>query len=191
MRHSSSGGHNTKTQYEVSRNNHTLGEPVPFYFMFSAQRQTAKVCLDDRIRLLKSMKNMINNHRRSTMAVQKSKTKLFLPVSRPADKSTQDLALPMDYKNPVFPTAIPRFSSSSPSAIIQIFTSIHITIFERFRASTNQPKCLPPPSRLRPPTPPWEPTDTLTVSSCKVPRCAFALQTGSSNSTSERRHNYF
>lgn len=129
------------------------------------------------------------------MAVQKSQSKMFTTsVSRFTETSSQNLALPMDYKNSSFTSAIPCFSSSSPSAINQIsaiFTTIHFTIFERFRASTNQPKCLPPPSTLRPPTPPWEPTGTPTVSLCKVPGCVFALQTGSSNSTSERRHNYF
>lgn len=99
-------------------------------------------------------------------------------------------------------TSIPTskmLSQASPTssfAIIQIFATfyaIYSTIFERFRASTNQPKCLPPQSTPRLQTPPWEPSTTLTASSCKLvsPGSVFALQTGSSNNGSERRHNYF
>jgi hypothetical protein len=101
------------------------------------------------------------------------------------DITTQNLIQPMDYKDPVCPTAVPRSLPTSSSATIQIFTSIYITILEHLRASINQPKCPPPPRTPlrspRPPTPPWEPTGTLTVSSCKVTGCIFALPTGSAN----------
>lgn len=126
------------------------------------------------------------------MKIHAAQSDLFITMkSRTTDTGTQNRTLLMDYKH-----SIPSFSSSSSSAIIQIttaFYNIYSTIFERFRASTNQTKCLPPPSRPRLPTPPWEPTATPTASSCKVthPGSVFALQTGNSRSTSERRHNYF
>lgn len=131
------------------------------------------------------------------MAIDEAQKHLFIvKKSRPSDIGTQNRTLLMDYKNPASPCVIPGCSSSSLSVITKItitFFTIYTSIFEHFRASTNQPKCLPPPSRPKLPTPPWEPTATLTASSCKIicPGSVFALQTGNSKNTSERRHNYF
>lgn len=131
------------------------------------------------------------------MAIHDAQTHLLTTKkSRPADIGTQNRTLFMDYKSLASPCTIPGCSSSSSSVITKItitFITIYSTIFERFRALINQPKCLPPPSRPRLPTPPWEPTATLTASSCKMicPGSVFALQTGNSKNTSERRHNYF
>lgn len=131
------------------------------------------------------------------MTIHAAQSDLFITKkSCAADTGIQNRTLLMGYKYPALPCATPSLSSSSSSAITQItttFYTIYSTIFERFRASTDQTKCPPPPSRPRLPTPPWEPTATLTASSCKVtcPGSVFALQTGNSKNTSERRHTYF
>lgn len=130
------------------------------------------------------------------MAVQNTQTGVFTTRnSLFANMTTHNCKLLMDYKDPDLQHASPA-SPTLSSAIIQIsatFYNIYLTIFERFRASTNQSRCLPPPSRPRLPTPQWEPTTGPTASSCKLvsPGSVFALQTGSSNNSSERWHNYF
>lgn len=150
---------------------------------------------------LEDENNTINNHRRPTVAARKAKTKIsgHIQISQVLVLQTRLLtteSYPWEYKYQGIPHVLPGFYYRSSSAIIQIsaaFSTIHTTFFERFLASNHHPKCLPPPSTPRPPTPPWEPTATPTASSCKATPfgSVFALQTGCANSNSERRHNYF